>query len=137
MPLPALNDLSTMNREALSGAWREITNSAPPPKMSQVFMRRVLGFEIQARRSGGLPKALLKELGKSPAIKNGTRSTPILKPGGRLLREWNGVTHVVEVTDSGFSWNGETWRSLSSIARAITGAHWSGPRFFGLNKGKS
>lgn len=100
-------------------------------------MRRVLGFEIQARRSGGLPKALLKELGKSPAIKNGTRSTPTLKPGGRLLREWNGVTHVVEVTDSGFSWNGETWRSLSSIARAITGAHWSGPRFFGLNKGKS
>ena len=55
-----------------------------------------------------------------------------LKPGGRLLREWNGVTHVVEVTETGFLWNGETWRSLSAIARAITGTHWSGPRFFGL-----
>lgn len=49
-----------------------------------------------------------------------------------MLREWNGVTHVVEVTETGFLWNGETWRSLSAIAREITGAHWSGPRFFGL-----
>jgi len=60
-------------------------------------------------------------------------SSPALKPGGRLLREWNGVTHVVDVTDGGFVWKGETWRSLSAIAREITGAHWSGPRFFGLN----
>ncbi|BDW86550.1 hypothetical protein MACH21_27270 [Roseicyclus marinus] len=59
--------------------------------------------------------------------------SPNLKPGGRLLREWNGVTHVVEVVENGYLWNGQRWRSLSVIAREITGAHWSGPRFFGLN----
>jgi len=59
-----------------------------------------------------------------------------LKPGGRLLREWNRVTHVVDITEGGFAWNGQSYRSLSAIAREITGAHWSGPRFFGL-KGKA
>ena len=52
--------------------------------------------------------------------------------GGRLLREWNGVTHIVEVEEGGYRWNGETYRSLSAVARAITGTRWSGPRFFGL-----
>lgn len=52
--------------------------------------------------------------------------------GTRLVREWNGRMHVVEVTDSGFVWDGKSYRSLSAIARRITGAHWSGPRFFGL-----
>ena len=53
----------------------------------------------------------------------------------RLLREWNGVTHVVDVTEQGYRWREQTWRSLSAIAREITGAHWSGPRFFGLHGG--
>lgn len=55
-----------------------------------------------------------------------------LEPGTRLVREWNGSTHVVEVTERGFVWNGQAYRSLSAVARAITGARWSGPRFFGL-----
>ena len=53
-------------------------------------------------------------------------------PGGRLLREWNGITHVVEIGEDGFVWRDARYRSLSAIAREITGAHWSGPRFFGL-----
>ena len=59
-------------------------------------------------------------------------ASPKLRSGGRLVREWNGVSHVVDVTDAGYLWRGERHRSLSAIARAITGAHWSGPRFFGL-----
>ena len=55
-----------------------------------------------------------------------------LAPGTRLVREWNGKTHHVDVVDSGFVWNGASHRSLSAIAREITGARWSGPRFFGL-----
>lgn len=58
--------------------------------------------------------------------------SPALKPGGRLIREWNGVTHVVDVLDDQFVWKSNSYRSLSAIAREITGAHWSGPRFFGL-----
>ena len=54
------------------------------------------------------------------------------KPGSRLIREWGGRTHSVAVSEDGFEWNGKTWRSLSAIAREITGAHWSGPRFFGV-----
>ena len=55
-----------------------------------------------------------------------------LKPGARLVREWGGVTHEVTVVDGGFLWKGEVRKSLSAIAEEITGAHWSGPRFFGL-----
>ena len=56
-----------------------------------------------------------------------------LKPGARLVREWRGQSHTVIVLEDGFEWQGKRWRSLSAIAREITGAHWSGPRFFGLN----
>ena len=55
-----------------------------------------------------------------------------VSPGARLLREWNGRTYTVEVTEAGFHWNGKVWPSLTAIANAITGTRWSGPRFFGL-----
>ena len=135
MTLPRLEDLGDLSREDLSATWREIHDTAPPPRVSRVFMRRVLGFEIQAKVLGGLPKTLVKELNKEPSKVRPVKRSSTLKPGGRLLREWNGATHVVDVTEGGFVWNGETYRSLSVIARTITGAHWSGPRFFGLNKG--
>ena len=125
-------DLETMDRAALIAAWSEILARPVPKGLSQTFLRRFLATEIQTRRYGGLPapvrSALAKEAERAPRPRS-----PALQPGGRLLREWNGVTHVVDVTDNGFTWNGRTWRSLSAIAREITGAHWSGPRFFGLS----
>ena len=57
---------------------------------------------------------------------------PAPRPGTRLVREWNGRTHIVDVSEDGFVFDGKTYRSLSAIAKRITGAHWSGPRFFGL-----
>ncbi|WP_137113356.1 DUF2924 domain-containing protein [Mesorhizobium sp. GR13] len=57
---------------------------------------------------------------------------PALLPGTRLVREWNGRTHIVDIGENGFVFDGKTYRSLSAIAKRITGAHWSGPRFFGL-----
>ena len=60
--------------------------------------------------------------------------TPVLREGNRLVREWNGTTHTVLVLGSGFEWQAKQYRSLSQIAEAITGAHWSGPRFFGMTK---
>lgn len=124
-----------MDRNTLSDTWRELHGSAPPPRMSQTFMRRVLSFEAQAQQQGGLPKSVLQALRKEVSKARATKtSQTTLKPGGRLLREWNGVTHVVDVTEDGFLWNGDTYRSLSVIARTITGSHWSGPRFFGLTQ---
>ncbi|SDL26002.1 DUF2924 domain-containing protein [Aliiruegeria lutimaris] len=125
-------DLQTMDRAALIAAWVEVFGTPVPKGLSQSFLRRFLATEIQTRRSGGLPTRIRKALTQDND--RGKRSKGAsLEPGSRLLREWNGTTHVVEVTNDGFLWDGQTWRSLSVIAREITGAHWSGPRFFGLN----
>jgi hypothetical protein len=128
-----ITNLETMDRVALLATWSTVFGAPAPKGISRPFLRRFLAYEIQARRSGGLPKhvaaALTRTGGNTPA----KPACPALRPGSRLIREWNGVTHVVDVTETGFVWKGETWRSLSSIAREITGAHWSGPRFFGLN----
>ena len=128
-----VSHLETMDRAALLAAWSDVFTSPAPKGMSRTFLRRFLAFELQARRSGGLSKNVETALKRTERTAAPKTTSAALKPGGRLLREWNGVTHVVEVSDSGFVWKGETWRSLSVIAREITGAHWSGPRFFGLN----
>ena len=127
-----LDDLDTMDRAALLVAWSDLIGTPAPKGISRSFLQRFLAFEIQARQSGGLPKTVRAALKASEGGSSRRPAAPGLKPGGRLLREWNGVCHVVDVTEAGFVWNGETWRSLSAIAREITGAHWSGPRFFGL-----
>ncbi len=95
---------------------------------------------MQAKRYGGLKPAIDRWLrmianGTADGDHGGRKASPRLEPRTRLVREWNGVSHVVEVIEGGFVWNGDRHRSLSSIARAITGARWSGPRFFGLTSG--
>ncbi|WP_082688813.1 DUF2924 domain-containing protein [Ruegeria marisrubri] len=129
----SLAEIETMDRAALSAAWDAVFGTPVPKRLSSPFLRRFLAFEIQARECCGLPKGFVAKLQKAVGDGRGT-SSPALKPGGRLIREWNGVTHVVDVIDGGFVWNGQRYASLSPIARAITGARWSGPRFFGLKK---
>lgn len=126
-----LADLDTMDRAALTAAWSRILGSPVPKGLSKPFLRRFLAFELQARQQGGLPKGFAAKL-RAQAVGESRPKAPLLRPGGRLLREWNGKTHVVEVINTGFLWNGQCYRSLSAIAREITGARWSGPRFFGL-----
>lgn len=130
-----LDDLETMDRATLIVAWTSLFDMPVPKGLSKPLMRRFLSTELQTRRHGGLTKTVKKVLRSEAPAK--PPKSPGLKPGGRLLREWNGVTHAVEVTDDGYHWNGEGYHSLSAIARAITGAHWSGPRFFGLTGGKT
>jgi len=120
-----------MDRAALIAAWAEIFGTPVPKSLSKTFLRRFLATELQTRRFGGLSRQARAALAR-PVVQISRPKTPALQPGGRLLREWNGVTHVVDVTADGFHWKGQTHRSLSAIARKITGAHWSGPRFFGL-----
>ena len=128
-----VRDLETMDRDALIAAWAALFAKPAPKGMSRSFLRRFLAVEIQTLQRGGASAKITKALSvtrKADTLK--ASEAQALKPGGRLLREWNGVTHVVEVTEAGLYWKGQTWRSLSAIAREITGAHWSGPRFFGL-----
>jgi hypothetical protein len=127
-----LPDLETMDRAALVAAWCEVFGAPAPKGISRTHLRRFLAYEIQARDRGGVSKAVLAVLKRADSTGQAKVPPQGLRPGGRLLREWNGVTHVIDVTETGFLWKGEARRSLSSIAREITGAHWSGPRFFGL-----
>lgn len=126
-------EIETMDRAALIAAWAEVFGTPVPKRLSSPFLRRFLAFELQTRERGGLPKGFVSKLTKAARDEPSTAS-PALKTGGRLIREWNGVTHVVDVINGGFLWNGQRYASLSPIARAITGARWSGPRFFGLKR---
>ena len=130
---PSVTDIEVMDRVALIATWSDVFGTPVPKRLSSPFLRRFLAFELQTRQFGGLPKGFIDRLGRADAVKPETRS-PALKPGGRLIREWNGTTHAVDVVDGGFLWNGQRFASLSPIASAITGARWSGPRFFGLKR---
>jgi len=98
---------------------------------------RGIDYRLQEIQHGGLGKATRRKLKTLAKLFRATgRVAPdlglSLKPGARLVREWHGCTHTVTVTEDGFEHGGTTYPSLTQIAKKITGAHWSGPRFFGL-----
>ena len=132
--------LANLTRVELVERWRALYRTDPPKGISRRLLIRAIAYEMQAKRCGGLKPATDRRLrtianGTVNGIHGGRKTAPRLEPRTRLVREWNGVSHVVEVVEDGFIWNGDRHRSLSSIARAITGARWSGPRFFGLTEG--
>lgn len=129
--MTAKDEIAHLDRAGLAGLWQEWHAAPPPRSISQPLLRRILGFDGQLRAAGGWPAGMEARLARAGAG-GGRPPAAVPSPGGRLLRAWNGTTHVVEITDDGYLWQGRTWRSLSAIAREITGAHWSGPRFFGL-----
>ena len=106
------------------------------------MMMRAIAYRVQEIAYGGLSKATLRRLRALAASTDNDgnvpeTAVPRLRPGTRLVREWRGRTHTVIVTETGFDYRGRTYPSLTHIAKVITGAHWSGPRFFGLVKPKS
>jgi hypothetical protein len=124
-----LAGLTTMSSAHLREHWAKLTGSVVP-RVSPAMLRLALAYELQAKAHGGLSRATQRTLAQLACAK--TRTSPAL-PGMRLVREWNGVVHVVTVADDGVvRWSDRDWRSLSEVARAITGTRWSGPAFFGL-----
>ena len=134
--MTSVADLAEMDRSALAVLWTRLFQGAVPPKMSQILQRRFLAYALQAGEHGDLPAAIAARLDRIVAGRE-REATPALQPGGRYLRQWNGTTHVVDVVKDGYLWNGGRHRSLSAIARAITGTRWSGPRFFGLTDART
>lgn len=128
--------LAELDRHGLVQLWKDLFGTTVPKSLSRPLACRYLAFELQSRTLGGLPPGFQKRLA-ALAGPDVTVPVPRLKPGGRYLREWGGVTHVVEVQDGHYLWQGKPWPSLTAIAQAITGAHWSGPRFFGLTATKA
>lgn len=131
-----LSELPQLNSRDLRTEWRRLFRSSPP-NLSRDLLVRAIAYRIQELAQGGLPRAtarrlvtLTAEFGRDGQINPEAR--PSIKPGARLIREWRGRTHVVTMTEDGFRYAGCTYPSLTSVAKEITGAHWSGPRFFGL-----
>ena len=131
----SIGALADLPRADLIKRWQELYRRNPPKGTSMDFMVRAIAYEMQAECYGGLNPAVVRRLDRiAGGVTEDAPKTPALDPGARLVREWNGATHTVDVTDDGFEWRGKVYGSLSAIAREITGAVWSGPRFFGLRR---
>jgi hypothetical protein len=133
--IAGLVDRST---QELQHAWRILHHIGPPLGLSRDLIIRGLADKLQQRAHGGPSRALQRRLRTLAAeFEKGARSFDpdgVLKNGSTLVRQWHGHTHTVLVCEEGFEYEGQRYRSLTVIAERITGAHWSGPRFFGLGK---
>lgn len=123
--------LERLSPAELRTRWVELTG-AVVPNVSPSLLRSALAWEIQARAFGGLTRETTRKLDQ---LARGLTRTTATQPGMRLVREWQGTAHVVTVDEGGtVRWDGRDYRSLSEVARAITGTRWSGPAFFGLKR---
>ena len=142
-----LDALATLSPAQLRDQWR-LLSGEDLPNVPVSRIQHLIAYHLQEKQHGRLPLQIERQLDRIAASRtkgsqkdNGVngrgpeRTAPIVH-GTRFVREWNGKTISVTRTDQGFDWNGSTYRSLSQIARKATGAHWSGPRFFGLKRGQ-
>jgi hypothetical protein len=133
----AIAQLCECNLDELRHRWADLYGMAPTPRTSRDLLIRGVAFRIQEEAHGGLGKAsrrqvlklaeVLRDGGTLPASQGQT-----FRLGTKLIREWKGRVHEVVITGDGYTWDGKRYRSLTQVARLITGTHWSGPRFFGL-----
>ena len=137
-----LQRVSTMTLGELRTKWQQLKRSNAPTAMSKELLCLAISYQMQERLSGRLSRRTLLRMKALASRKVGDKpncsvsATPLPKPGAKFLREWQGKTHEVLILANGqFAFDGKAYRSLSVIAREITGAHWSGPRFFGLKTG--
>lgn len=127
--------LAEAGREALRLKWKELFGCPAPSSLSTSLLRRGAIYQVQVIAYGDLLPGHKRKL-QEAARSNPAKITPRLKLGARLVREWNGVAHTVDVIDGGFRYQDRVYASLTAITEEITGVHWSGPRFFGM-RGRS
>lgn len=129
--------LATMSPAQLRAEWRRVYRQSPPAYTADLLARGI-AWKLQERVHGGLSAATAREIQQLKRQLDRAGSMKVtegrIKPGTRLVRDWGGVAHHVLVLDSGFLYLDRRYNSLSQIARDITGAHWSGPRFFGTRR---
>lgn len=130
-----LTALATMSPAKLRSEWRRVYRASPPPLTPELLLRGI-AYRLQERVYGGIPPKTVKAIRRLAEQAERTAADPVAKvqvrPGTRLVRSWNGTTYSVLVIEDGFMLGERRFTSLSHVARAITGAHWSGPRFFGV-----
>jgi len=131
--------LSKLSIDELREPWKAMFGKAPSCDISRSFLTRAIAYRLQEKAYGGLKPAtrrLLVEFAHDDANGSALAAAPsrIVQPGAVLVREWRGISHQVSVLEKGFSFRGKRYRSLSEVAREITGTRWSGPLFFGLKR---
>lgn len=143
--------LDALETKALQARWLEVYGKEPPSRIRAGLLRLGISYRLQEKAFGGLKPQTVRHLRKLAAELRAERASKqvgsdgtnaaapqwpaertLLSPGTQLMREWNGSTEVVDVVSDGYAWRGNTYRTLSSVAVAITGTKWSGPKFFGL-----
>jgi hypothetical protein len=133
-----LAELVKRSTHELRRAWRQLHRAEPPQGLSRDLLIRALAYDLQERTHGGASAALRRRLrnltGASEKGALAVNPGILLTAGTTLVRQWRGQTHTILVQEDGFEHEGQRYRSLTVIAERITGAHWSGPRFFGLTK---
>ncbi|WP_432201790.1 DUF2924 domain-containing protein [Erythrobacter sp. W53] len=135
LPLDRLEELSIAE---LREEWARC-NSAPAPNLSADLLRSGIAYRVQEKRHGGISretKRILLQASRSASVGSERSASPPqrkLTPGTRLVRDWHGTGHTVTVLEKGFDYDGQSYRSLTAIAKVITGTHRNGPRFFGLS----
>ncbi len=131
--------LEALTTAELRIEWRRLYRATPPTRLSRDLLTRGVAYRLQEPAQGGLSLATerrLRFLAEGADQRGGLAAAPAiaLKPGTKLVREWRGHAHTVNVIDDGFEYRGERYPSLTRIAQRITGVHWSGPLFFGVCK---
>jgi hypothetical protein len=144
--LSIVANLEGLDLNGLRRQWRAHLSGEPPAHLQRWLLIRVLAYRLQADAFGGLDKSIRRILrsGKDDGVgapfdrrAPQTREGVGLKAGALLVREWNGKLERVMILEDGFAWNGQTFGSLSQIAKAMTGTTWNGHRFFGLRQEKA
>jgi len=139
--LETLARIGRMGTDELRDRWRALYGTEPPASYTRAQLVRRLAWRVQELHFGGLSdraRRRLREISDGDELASGKKRLPkprkrrTLAPGTRLARHWRGVQHVVTALGDGFEWDGRRYRTLSAVAKAMTGQHISGPRFFGL-----
>lgn len=128
--------LAALERAALRHKWKTLFGAEPSPLLGRLFMVRAIAYRLQQRRFGGLKPFVERLLDRACESRQGAGPQPVRQArasaGTVLIREWGGVSHRITVLDRSVVYRGHRYKSLSEVARVITGARWSGPLFFGL-----
>jgi hypothetical protein len=137
-----LGSLQRLEKPALRAQWLEAFGRPAPARLRRDLLVRILAYRIQELAFGGLSPATRKRLQQlARTFESDPRAAlpdvPVIKPGTRLIRKWRDQVHQVTVVEKGYEYHGKRYRSLSQIARSITGTRWSGPLFFGLRTGRA
>jgi hypothetical protein len=131
--------LPDLSLPELRDRWKAVFGNPAPSSLRRKFLARAVAYQMQVDAYGGLSNSTKRRLREIvDALRRGNPDAAgvarTIKPGTQMLRQWRDKTHVVTAVTSGFEWNGHTYKSLSAVAKQITGTNWNGYAFFGIKR---